>query len=146
MTLDQIMAEWASDCKIDGDRLTTESLERPELHHKYWKIFLIWKSRYHKTCAERKTLRQYKYDYFSGDLNTKEDCDEFGHEPFLKKVLKPDLRDAVDNDQDVIDVNLKIAGIEDVCRYLESILVQIDKRGWDIKSAIDWNKFQGGVI
>ena len=40
MTLEELKAQWASDCEIDDIELDTASLEVPKLHAKYQDLLL----------------------------------------------------------------------------------------------------------
>ena len=40
----------------------------------------------------------------------------------------------------------KIGYLETVIKYLEGVIKSIDNRGWDIKNAIEWKKFEAGMM
>ena len=66
--------------------------------------------------------------------------------PFDLKVLKNDLAMYISSDEEIIQLMDKIGYLEIVIKYLEGIIKSIDNRGWDIKNAIEWKKFEAGMI
>jgi len=91
-----------------------------------------------------KELRKLKYQYYDGTLD-KYELDEHGWEPNPLKILRGDLKDYVDADKDVIDYNLKLAYAKEKVDLLENIIRSLNTRGYNIKSAIDWEKFKVGI-
>ena len=39
----------------------------------------------------------------------------------------------------------KIGYLETVVDYIKGVIKSVDNRGWDIKNAIEWRKFEAGV-
>jgi len=52
----------------------------------------------------------------------------------------------ITSDEEIISLADKISYLEIVVEFIDGILKSIDKRGWDIKSAQDWKKFEAGLI
>ena len=48
-------------------------------------------------------------------------------------------------DEEIIDAENKIGYLETVVDYIKGVIKSIDNRGWDIKNAIEWKKFEAGV-
>ena len=63
---------------------------------------------------------------------------------FDLKILKADLSIYIDADEEMIDATNKILYLETIIKYCDSILKSITSRGWDIKNAIEWRKFEAG--
>jgi len=60
-------------------------------------------------------------------------------------ILKADLPMYMEADKDIIELNLRIGYQLEKIELLENIIKTISNRGFQIKNAIDWNKFiQGG--
>ena len=140
--LDTIQEMWEKDAKIDRDNLHDESLNIPSLHAKYFQIyntiFLLRK----KAEQQRKNIRHERYEYFSG----KADPEVYIKDPFPKKIRDKDtLQKYLDADEKLSASNLKIEYYETMLNYLESILKQISNRTYQIKNAIEWNRFQAGM-
>ena len=51
----------------------------------------------------------------------------------------------IEADEDVRKLQLKIDYIEQTILFLDSVLRQINNRNYQIKNAIDWEKFQAGM-
>ena len=141
VTLDSIQEMWEKDAKIDRDNLHEESLNIPSLHAKYFElyntIFLLRK----KAEQQRKNIRHERYEYFSG----KADPEVYQKDPFGKKIRDKDtMTKYLDADEKLRDINLKIDYYETLLNYIESILKQISNRTYQIKNAIEWQKFIAG--
>jgi copper chaperone CopZ len=64
--------------------------------------------------------------------------------PFLHKVLKNEVSNFIDSDHDLIKIDTRIALLEEKVDVIVEIMKCIHKRGYDIKSAIEWRKFTNG--
>jgi hypothetical protein len=129
MNLDEIQKLWEEDSKIDEDNLHTESVKIPSLHAKYYKIF-----------NNILTLKKEKWQYYTG----RAEPEVYIEKPFDHKVLKPDLDKYLDADEDLIKCQTKIEYYQMMLNYLESILKTILNRTYQLKNAIEWQKFIRG--
>jgi len=141
INLEAIQEMWEKDAQIDRDNLHEESLNIPSLHAKYFElyntIFLLRK----KAEQQRKNIRHERYEYFSG----KADPEVYVDNPFGKKIRDKDtMTKYLDADEKLKDINLKIDYYETLLNYIESILKQISNRTYQIKNAIEWQKFIAG--
>jgi hypothetical protein len=59
--------------------------------------------------------------------------------------MKSELSMYVDADQDIIKSNLKLSIQQEKVSVLESIIKSIHGRSFNIRAAIDWEKFKTGV-
>ena len=139
--LDKLQEAWEKDSKIDMDNLHTESTNIPTLHAKYFEmyntIFLMRK----KAEQQRRNIRHERHQYYSG----KADPDVYIENPFPKKVRdKSDMERYLCADEKLSQVSLKIDYYETQLNYIESILKQISNRTYQIKNAIEWQKFISG--
>lgn len=144
MKIDDVVAMWQKDCKIDETELSLESLKIPSLHAKYLKIYSTQKLKLRALNLKRKELKVRLSDYYKGDLNNPEDLEEIGREPWPKKVLKQDLFDYVEGDVDMIALNTKIVYQEEFVDVLTEIVKNINGRGYVIKNSVDFLKFTMG--
>ena len=142
MDLEQLQKEAEKDLKIDKEQLDIESLKTPELYGKYLKIFTRWNLLSKQADAEYKKLLRHKWEYYSG----KSDPKVYQEKPFDLKVLKTDLHVYLESDEDIIRAEHKIAYLETTIKYIEGMLQNIKNRGWDIKNAIEWRKFEAGMM
>ena len=141
MNLDELKMQVQKDLRIDDEHLDTESLKNQEIKAKY----LDHKSRYElllfKAKGDYKRLYREKWEYYGG----KADAKIYASKPFDLKVLKTDLSVYITSDEDIINAENKIGYLETVVDYIKGVIKSVDNRGWDIKNAIEWKKFEAGV-
>ena len=142
MQLDAILDLWRKDSEI-GLELTTESLKIPKLHHKYYSIFIEERLLLLKLQAELKRLERDKTEYYAGTM-AEEDLNERKWKPWALKVLKSDIPSYIESDNEVIDLNLRIGYQKEKIDLLDSIIRTVGNRGFQIKNAIDFMRFQSG--
>ena len=142
MTLDELKMEVYLALKVNDEKLDTEALKNQELYAKY----LDHKSRFefllHKAKGDYKKLYREKWEYYGG----KADAKVYVTKPFDLKVLKSDLSIYIESDEEIIQSEHKVAYLETVVKYIDGVLKSINSRGWDIKNAIDWKKFEAGMM
>ena len=141
MTLDELKLQVQKDLKVDDEHLDTESLKNQEIKATY----LDHKSRYelllYRAKGDYKRLYREKWEYYGG----KADAKIYASKPFDLKVLKTDLSVYITSDDEVIDAENKIGYLETVVDYIKGVIKSVDNRGWDIKNAIEWKKFEAGA-
>ena len=141
MTLDELKIQVQQDLKVDNEHLDTESLKNQEIKAKY----LDYKTRYElllfKAKGDYKRLYREKWEYYGG----KSDAKIYISKPFDLKVLKTDLSIYITSDDEVIDAENKIGYLETVLDYIKGVIKSVDNRGWDIRNAIEWKKFEAGM-
>ena len=141
MNLETIQSMWEKDSQIDQDNLHTESLKIPALPAKYHDLFNIFVLLRKKAEQQRKNIRHERYEYYSG----KADPEVYQDNPFGKKIRDKDtMTKYLDADAKLMDISLKIDYYETLLNYIESILKQISNRTYQIKNAIEWQKFIAG--
>ena len=141
MNLETIQSMWEKDSQIDKDNLHNESLKIPALHAKYHELFNNILLLRKKAEQQRKNIRHERYEYYSG----KADPDVYLENPFPKKVRDKDaMQKYLDADEKLSQVNLKIDYYETMLNYIESILKQVSNRTYQIKNAIEWQRFTAG--
>lgn len=143
MTYDEIFSEWEKDGKIDTTNPGKESANIPNLHNKYFRMYVQEGLKLRKLQADYKQLVRLKKEYYDGSI-AQEDLIENNWKPNPLKILKQDLQTYIDSDTDVIKLSLKISYQESVVDYLESIVKQINNRGFHIKNLIEWERFSSG--
>ena len=140
--LDKIQEMWTKDSKIDPDNLHSESLNIPVLHAKYFDlyntIFLLRK----KAEQQKRNIRHERYEYYSG----KSDPEVYVDNPFPKKIRDKDtMQKYLDADEKLSTVCLKIDYYDTMLVYIESILKMIQNRTYQIKNAIEYQRFMSGL-
>ena len=141
MNLDELKLQVSQDLRVDDEHLDTESLKNQEIKATY----LDHKSKFElllfKAKGDYKRLYREKWEYYGG----KADAKIYASKPFDLKVLKTDLGVYISADEEIIDAENKIGYLETVVDYIKGVIKSVDNRGWDIKNASEWKKFEAGV-
>ena len=141
MNLEQIQEMWEKDSKIDPDNLHDESLKIPQLHSKYYTIYNTITLMREKARDSYNRVRLERYNYYTG----KAPAEVYAAEPFPYKVREKDaIQRHMDADEKLNTINMKIKYYDTTLKYLEEIIRIISNRTYQIKNAIEWNKFQAG--
>jgi hypothetical protein len=140
--LDKIQTMWEQDSKIDPDNLHTESLNTPSLHAKYFELYnniLLLKK---KAEQKKRNIRHQKYEYYTG----KADPDVYIENPFPKKIRDKDaLQKYMDADESLSQASLKVEYYDVMLQYLQDILKMIHNRTYQIKNALEFQRFASGL-
>ena len=142
MTLDELKVQVEKDLKINDERLDTESYRNQELYAKYLDHKTNFEFLLYRAKGDYKVLYRQKWEYYGG----KADAKVYVTKPFDLKVLKSDLSIYIESDEEIIQSEHKVAYLETVVKYIDGVLKSINSRGWDIKNAIDWKKFEAGMM
>ena len=140
---DELKSEAREDLAIVRlENLDQESYKNQNIKPKW----LEYKSRFEllKTQAHIKYTKLYreKWEYYGG----KSDAKVYAAKPFDIKVLKNDLQMYINADDDIIELQAKITYYEVIIKYIDGIIKSIDNRGWEIRNAQDWKKFEAGML
>ena len=141
MNLDELKLEVYNDLKIDNEHLDTESLKNQEIKAKYLDIKSKYELLLFNAKGDYKRIYRDKWEYYGG----KSDAKIYISKPFDLKVLKTDLSIYITSDDEVIDAENKIGYLETVLDYIKGVIKSVDNRGWDIRNAIEWKKFEAGM-
>ena len=143
MKLEELQNEARNDLAIvNQERLDQESYKNQNIKPKW----LEYKTKYDQLLiiakADHQRMYRQKWEYYGG----KADAKVYAAKPFDLKVLKTDLQMFINSDEDILNLQGKIAYYESIVKYIEGIIKSIDNRGWDIRNATDWKKFEAGMI
>jgi hypothetical protein len=144
MNLNEIIAEWKIDCKIDQTELGEESIRTINLHSKYMEWYK--KEKYRLINLEvnlRPPLKLAKREFYV--LGPHEDTPEDWVLPAHGRVLRGDVEEYLAADTDLIQMNLKIAVQSEIVSLLLDILKELQNRRWAVKNAIEFMKLTSGV-
>lgn len=144
MKLEDIYDMWEKDAKYDDLALDADSLNISSLHAKYNRLLSETRSQLRAIIIRKKAHYSTLRDYYLGNLNNPEDLERIGRQPFLNKVLKNEVQGYIDSDGELIRMDERIALLEEKVEVIVEIMKCIHKRGYDIKSAIEWRKFTNG--
>jgi hypothetical protein len=82
-----------------------------------------------------------RYNYYSG----KAPAEVYVEEPFPYKVRdKEALQRHMDADERLNKIDLKIRYYDIMLKFLEEVIKTVSNRTFQIKNAIEWNRFQSG--
>ena len=141
MNLEQIQEMWEKDSKIDPDNLHDESLKIPQLHSKYYTLYNTITLMREKARTQYSKVRLERYNYYTG----KATAEVYAEEPFPYKVREKDaIQRHLEADDKMNKVDMKIKYYDTMLKFLEEIIRAVSNRTYQIKNAIEWNKFQTG--
>ena len=141
MNLEKIQEMWEKDSQIDPDNLHDESLKIPQLHSKYYTLYntiILLREKARESYAK---IRLERYNYYTG----KASAEVYAEEPFPYKVREKDaIQRHLDADDKMNKIDMKIKYYDVMLKFLEEIIRAVSNRTYQIKNAIEWNKFQAG--
>ena len=141
MNLEQIQEMWEKDSKIDPDNLHDESLKIPQLHSKYYTLYNTITLLRERAREQYSKVKLERYNYYTG----KATAEVYAEEPFPYKVREKDaIQRHLEADDKMNKVDMKIKYYDIMLKFLEEIIRNISGRTYQIKNAIEWNKFQAG--
>ena len=144
MKLVDIIDLWRVDSVIDKFKLTDESLNISQLHSKYYEIYMNEKRVYVKEAENFKNLEMHKTFWYGGKY-LKPQLDELGWKQFSITLAKSDIPIVVNADEDIINKKINMAEQLEKVKFVESILQSIHQRSFNIKNAIEYEKFLAGM-
>ena len=142
MTLDELKLQVKKDLEVDDETLDKESYKNQELYAKYLDHKTNFELLLYKAKGDYKILFRDKWEYYGG----KADAKVYAAKPFDIKVLKTDLTMYIQSDDEILELQNKISYYESIIKYIDGVIKSIDNRGWDIRNAQDWKKFEAGMI
>ena len=141
MDLEKIQAMWEKDSHIEPDNLHDESLKIPQLHSKYYTLYNTITLLREKAREQYSKVRLERYNYYTG----KSPAEVYVEEPFPYKVREKDaIQRHLDADDKMNKIDMKIKYYDVMLKFLEEIIRAVSNRTYQIKNAIEWNKFQAG--
>ena len=141
MDLDKIQEMWKKDSIIDPDNLHEESLKIPQLHSKYYTLYNTITLLRERARDSYSRIKLERHNFYSG----KAPAEVYVEEPFPYKVREKDaLQRYLDADEKLTAIDLKIRYYDVQLKFLEEIIKTVANRTYQIKNAIEWQKFQAG--
>ena len=141
MNLEQIQEMWEKDSRIDPDNLHDESLKIPQLHSKYYTLYNTITLLRERAGEQYAKVKLERYNYYTG----KATAEVYAEEPFPYKVREKDaIQRHLEADDKMNKVDMKIKYYDIMLKFLEEIIRNTSGRTYQIKNAIEWNKFQAG--
>ena len=144
MKLEEIQALWAVDAQIDQSELGKASITIPDLHNKYYKMFIAERTIARQNEFKLKELIKAKFEWYTGTIS-EEELKARGWQANPRVILKSEVPMYMDSDQELAKEKLRVFFLQEKVEFLESIIKSFVNRGFLIKAAIDWIKFQNGA-
>jgi len=146
---EKLRGEWAEDSHVDFQfknksytaDLAQLALDIPFIHNKYLNHYTDISQI--KTSLEfeiRKLIKE-KREYYGGEADAK----IYAEKPFGNSIKTQDkMKVYVESDDEVINLEAKIKYLDQMLHWLDQVMKQISNRGFQVKSAIEWEKFING--
>ena len=142
MKLEELERQWSEDAVISEYDLTKEALKIPQLHSKYYQLYIREKLTLLKFRTEYKKLKLEKYEFLTNP--TEEGFEKGWTLPPQGKILKTELSTYMEGDTDLLNNELKLGVQEEKVYFLKSIIDSINTRNFIIKNMIEDRKFMNG--
>ena len=141
MNLESLQELWKKDSVIDTDLYCEESTKIPQLHMRYMEFFNTYALMKKEREIELRRLIREKWLYYKGKAPSK----VYKEMPFdFILTTKEEVNMFIESDDDICKLQYKIDYIEQIINFLEGVLRQIGNRNFQIKNAIEWEKFKNG--
>ena len=141
MNLESLQGLWKKDSVIDTDLYCEESTKIPQLHMRYMEFHNTFSLMKKERELEMRRLIREKWLYYKGKAPSK----VYKEMPFdFKLTTKEEVNMFIESDEDICKLQYKIDYIEQIINFLEGVLRQIGNRNFQIKNAIEWEKFKNG--
>lgn len=147
---DRIKQEWNEDSLVNFQFKNKEytedlgklALEIPFHHNKYLNYYTDLSQVKTSLEFELRRIVKEKREYYSGEAEAK----IYAEKPFGSSIKTAEkMRTYLESDEDIINIEAKIKYVEQALYFLDSVMKMISNRGFQIKSAIDWEKFINGT-
>ena len=133
---------WKKDSEIDPDKYGEESIRIPQLHMRYMEFYNTFSLMKKDRDSEMRSLTRDKWIFYKGKAPAK----IYKEMPFdFKLTTREEINMFIEADDDVRKLQLKIDYIEQTIFFLDGVLRQINGRNYQIKNAIEWERFQSGM-
>ena len=142
MNLETLQDKWKEDRVIDPDKYGEESVRIPQLHMRYMEFYNTFSLMKKDRESEMKALVRDKWIYYKG----KAPSTVYKEVPFdLKLTTTDEIKMFIGADDEIRKLQYKIDYIEQTIFFLDGVLRQINSRNYQIKNAIEWERFQSGM-
>lgn len=146
---DNVKTEWQKDSQVDfqfkskqyTEDLAQLSLGIPYQHNKYLN--------YYNDFSTEKSALEFQYrikvrdkrEYYQGEA----DPEVYKEKPFGQTIKTSEkMKVYLEADEDLINIEMKIEFINKALFYLDNVLKMVSNRSFQIKNAIEWEKFING--
>ena len=145
----KIKEEWNTDTQIDfqfknkqyTEDLARLALEIPFQHNKYLNHYTDLSQIKTSLEFEYRRLVKQKREYYGGEADAK----TYAEKPFGTSIKTAEkMKVYLESDDELINMEAKVKYIDQMLYFLDQVMKQVSNRGFQIKSAIEWEKFING--
>lgn len=145
LTLDKVKELVEKDsAPLDLSNLAVEAANVPYLHGRWMNIRAEARGLLAEAEGHYHTMLLRKWKVYTGKMSP-EEAEQWKEDPFNLTVLRGDLDKFIDADPEMISVRKAMADFHGMVELADDMLNGINRRGYAIKSAIDFLKFSNGV-
>ena len=146
---DKLKEDWAEDSHVDfqfknkqySADLAQVALDIPFIHNKYLNHYTDISQIKTSLEFEVRKLVKEKREYYGGEADAK----VYAEKPFGNSIKTSEkMKVYLESDDEVINLEAKIKYLDQMLYWLDQVMKQISNRGFQIKSAIEWEKFING--
>jgi len=141
--LESIKTNAAIDLALDDFDLDSEVLKTPKVHTRYNDLFTDHTLKLKDLYALKEKTKLERWKYYQGRQTDKYYVD---HGIIHEKILKSDVDKYLAADEKLIIVNEIVSVQKAIADYLERCIKEIQSRNFHCRVAIDWRKFQNGIM
>jgi len=146
---EKLRAEWAEDSHVDfqfknkqySADLAQVALDIPFIHNKYLNHYTDISQIKTSLEFEIRKLVKEKREYYGGEADAK----IYAEKPFGNSIKTSEkMKVYLESDDEIINLEAKIKFLDQMLYWLDQVMKQISNRGFQVKSAIEWEKFING--
>ena len=146
---EKLREDWAEDSHVDfqfknkqySADLGQLALDIPFQHNKYLNHYTDISQIKTSLEFEIRKLVKEKREYYSGEADAK----TYAAKPFGSHIKTTEkMKVYLESDDEIINLEATIKYLEQMLYFIDQVMKQISNRGFQIKSAIEWEKFVNG--
>ena len=146
---DKLKEDWAEDSHVDfqfknkqySADLAQVALDIPFIHNKYLTHYTDISQIKTSLEFEIRRLVRDKRQYYGGEADAK----IYAEKPFGNSIKTSEkMKVYLESDDEIINLEAKIKFLDQMLYWLDQVMKQISNRGFQVKSAIEWEKFING--
>ena len=146
---EQLKTDWAEDSHVDFQfknksytaDLAQVALDIPFIHNKYLNHYTDISQIKTSLEFEIRKLVKEKREYYGGEAT----AEVYAEKPFGNSIKTSEkMKVYLESDQEIINLEAKIKFLDQMLYWLDQVMKQISNRGFQVKSAIEWEKFING--
>ena len=146
---EQLKTDWTEDSHVDFQfknksytaDLAQLALDIPFCHNKYLNHYTDISQIKTSLEFEIRKLVKEKREYYGGEA----DARVYAEKPFGNSIKTSEkMKVYLESDDEIINLEAKIKYLDQMLYWLDQVMKQISNRGFQVKSAIEWEKFING--